>query len=153
MVEKPASVHASCVLVGARALLIRGPSGSGKSRLALEMIQAAANSGRLRFARLVADDRVYLAQAGGRLLARPAEPLAGLIEVRGVGLLRLPYEPSAVVGLIVDLGATDASRLCDPELREVAVDGILLPRLPVALGAEALPGILGLLNSPQESWL
>src|ERR1700691_4997428 len=98
----PATVHASAVLVGARAVLIRGPSGSGKSRLALELIESA-RSGSLLFARLVGDDRVYLQAAGGRLLVRPADALAGLIEVRGVGILRLPHEPSAVVGLVVDL--------------------------------------------------
>jgi HPr kinase/phosphorylase len=149
--EHSASVHASCVLVGARAVLIRGPSGSGKSQLALDLIQAAA-SGSLRFARLVGDDRVHLAPAGGRLLARPAEALAGLIEVRGVGLLRLPYEPCAVVGLVVDLAATDGSRLPDREQRAV-IDGISLPRLPVASGANAMPGVLALLNSPAECWV
>jgi HPr kinase/phosphorylase len=152
MAERSASVHASCVLVGARAVLIRGPSASGKSQLALELIQAAASGG-LRFARLVADDRVHLAAAGGRLLARPAKPLAGLIEVRGVGLLRLPYEPCAVVGLVVDLAATDGARLPDREKREVVIDGITLPRLPVAAGIDALPGVLALLNSPAECWV
>jgi len=152
MAERSASVHASCVLVGARAVLIRGPSASGKSQLALELIQAAA-SGSLRFARLVADDRVHLAPAGGRLLARPAEALAGLIEVRGVGLLRLPYEPCAVVGLVVDLAATDGSRLPGSEQREAAIDGIVLPRLPVASGTDALPAVLTLLNSPAECWV
>ena len=63
-------VHACAVLIGARALLIRGPAGSGKSRLALALIEAA-EAGRLRFARLVADDRVRLeavpwAAAGAR---------------------------------------------------------------------------------------
>lgn len=152
MAERSASVHASCVLVGARAVLIRGPSGCGKSQLALELIQAAG-SGNLRFARLVADDRARLAPAGGRLLARPAEALAGLIEVRGVGLLRLPYEPCAVVGLVIDLAATDSSRLPDSGHREVVIDGIPLPRLPVASGADALPGVLALLNSPTECWV
>jgi len=150
--RRSATVHASCVLVGARAVLIRGPSGSGKSRLALELVQAAA-SGNLRFARLVADDRVHLAAAGGHLLARPAEKLAGLIEIRGVGLLRLPYEPRALVGIVVDLGAENASRLPNPAQRQVAIDGILLPRLAVAAGLAALPGLMALLNSPKEFWL
>ena len=97
-----ATVHASAVLVGARAVLIRGPSGAGKSRLALDLIEAG-RAGRLRFARLVGDDRVHLESAGGRLLVRPAAALAGLIEVRGVGILRLDHEPCAVVGLVVDL--------------------------------------------------
>ncbi len=89
MPPQSTTVHASAVLVGARAVLIRGPSGSGKSRLALELIEAG-RAGALRLVRLVSDDRVHLQAAGGRLLARPAETLAGLIEVRGAGHLRLP---------------------------------------------------------------
>lgn len=65
-----ATVHASAVLVGSRAVLIRGPSAAGKSQLALELLEAA-RTGVLRFARLVADDRVYLEAVSGRLLARP----------------------------------------------------------------------------------
>src|SRR6266545_8207351 len=76
----PASMHACAVLVGARAILIRGPAGSGKSRLALALIEVAG-SGHLRFARLVADDRVQLDACHGRLLARAPQTLAGLIEV------------------------------------------------------------------------
>jgi HPr kinase/phosphorylase len=144
--------HASSVLVGARAVLIRGPSGSGKSRLALELIEAARTA-RLRFARLVADDRVHLEVAGGRLLARPAAPLAGLIEVRGVGLLHLAHEPSAVVGLVVDLASPDADRLPQTDQRRVDIDGILIPRLAVAPHAAALLNVLALLNSPRESWV
>jgi HPr kinase/phosphorylase len=152
MTAPSATVHASAVLVGARAVLIRGPSASGKSRLALDLIEAA-RAGSLRFARLVADDRVYLETAGGRLLARPAEALAGLIEVRGVGLLRLDHEPNAVVGFIVDLAAADAGRLPEPNQRKTEIGGISLPRLAVAPGAAPLAGVLALLNSPQESWV
>jgi HPr kinase/phosphorylase len=148
----PSTVHASAVLVGARAVLIRGPSGSGKSRLALGLIEAG-HAGRLRFARLVADDRVHLEAAGGRLLARPAATLAGLIEVRGAGLLRVPHEASAVVGFVVDLAATDASRLPDPARRKTEIEGISLPRLAVAAEAAALPALLAVLNSSAESWV
>jgi serine kinase of HPr protein (carbohydrate metabolism regulator) len=147
----PATVHASAVLVGARAALIRGPSGAGKSWLALELI-ASARTGLLPFACLVGDDRVHLAAAGGRLLARPAEALAGLIEVRGAGPLRLAYEPSAVVGFVVDLAAADASRLPDDAERQAEIEGVWLPRLAVAAGAAALPGVLALINSARESW-
>ncbi len=148
----PSTVHASAVLVGARAVLIRGPSGSGKSRLALELIEAG-RAGRLRFARLVADDRVHLESAGGRLLARPAETLAGLIEVRGAGLLRVLHEASAVVGLVVDLAAAAPSRLPDPAQRKTEIEGISLPRLAVAADAAALPTLLVVLNSSVESWV
>ena len=71
------TIHASAVLVGRHALLIRGPSGSGKSRLALGLIQAA-EQGLLRFARLVADDRCHLEAVNFRLLFRPSEVLAGM---------------------------------------------------------------------------
>jgi HPr kinase/phosphorylase len=140
------TVHASAVLVGARALLIRGPSGAGKSRLALELIDAA-RCGRPRFARLVGDDRVHLEAVHGRLLVRPAPALAGLIELRGVGILRRDYEPCAVVGMVVDLGAADAQRL--PDRPTIALDGIEIPRLAVASDAAALPAVLALLASSE----
>jgi serine kinase of HPr protein (carbohydrate metabolism regulator) len=145
-----ATIHASAVLVGARAVLIRGPSEAGKSRLAFELIEAA-RVGLVRFARLVGDDRVHVEAAGGRLLVRPAPTLAGLIEVRGVGILRLPFEPCAVVGLVVDLAAADAERLPAAEKRMTAVAGINLPRLAVAPGAAALPGLLALITSSSDS--
>jgi HPr kinase/phosphorylase len=138
------TVHASAVLVGARAVLIRGPSGAGKSRLALELIEAA-RTGALRFARLVGDDRVYLEAAGGRLLVRPAKELAGLIELRGVGILRRDYEACAVLGLLVDLAAADAERL--PKTSEIAIAGIRIARLAVAPGDAALPRVLAIVTS------
>lgn len=146
------TVHASAVLVGARAVLIRGPSGTGKSRLAFDLIEAG-RAGALRFARLVADDRVYLEAVAGRLLARPAERLAGLIEVRGVGLLRLEHEASAVIGLVVDLAAADATRLPEAAQRKTQIEGIALPRLAVAADMAALPAVLAVINSPAESWI
>jgi HPr kinase/phosphorylase len=140
-----ATIHASAVLVGARAVLIRGPSGSGKSRLAFELIQAASN-GPLRFARLVGDDRVHVEAAHGRLVVRPAAALAGLIEVRGVGIRKLPYEPCALVGLVVDLGA-EAERLPQADQQRTELEGIGLARLAVAAGEPALPAVLSLLTS------
>ncbi len=135
-----ASVHASAVLVGPRAVLIRGRSGSGKSRLALALLQAG-HDGRLPFARLVADDRTRLEAAHGRLLARPAPELAGLLEVRGAGIRQVPHEPLAVVFLVVDI-VDEPPRLPDAADLSVTIDGILLPRLAVASGADALPLVL-----------
>jgi HPr kinase/phosphorylase len=138
-----ATIHASAVLVGARAILIRGPSGAGKSRLALELIEAPRR-GRLRFARLVGDDRVHVEAAGGRLLVRPAPALTGLIELRGLSILRRDYEACAVAGLVVDLDAEDAERL--PGRREAVIEGVALPRLPVAQGVPALPAVVALIG-------
>jgi serine kinase of HPr protein (carbohydrate metabolism regulator) len=142
----PPTVHASAVLVGARAILVRGPAGSGKSRLAFDLINAAA-SGVLPFARLVADDRVHLEACNGRLLARPPAVLAGLIEVYGVGIRRVPHEPVAVVGLVVDLAVSGAERLPAMADRETAIAGISLPRLAVAPGADPLPQVLAYFRS------
>jgi len=140
-----ATIHASAVLAGARAVLIRGPSGAGKSRLALELIEVG-HRGDIPFARLVGDDRVHLEAAGGRLLVRPAPELAGLIELRGLGILRRDHESCAVVGLVVDLDAEDAQRL--PERRETMIEGIKLPRLPVARGVGPLAGVLAMIALP-----
>ncbi len=146
-----ATIHASAVLVGARAVLIRGPSGSGKSRLALELIEAA-RYGALPFARLVADDRVGLEAANGRLLVRPAPPLSGLIELRGIGILRLAHEPCAAIGLVVDLAAADAERLPQAENRTVEIFGIILPRLAVASDSTGvLSSLLALRTSSGEA--
>jgi len=120
------TIHATAVLVGARALLIRGAAGSGKSSLALRLLQAA------EFARLVGDDRLHVEAVRGVLLARPPAPLAGLIEVRGVGLRRVPFEPMAAVGWVVDLAVADAARLPLPSTLTTVLSGIRLPRLAVA---------------------
>jgi HPr kinase/phosphorylase len=139
-----ATVHASAVLADAHAVLIRGTAGAGKSQLALALI-AAGQTGLLRFARLVGDDRVHLEPHHGRLLVRPAAALAGLIEVRGLGIRRLDHEPVARVGLVVDLAAGDAERL--PAGSETLVCGVRLPRLAVAAGAAPLAAVLAALNS------
>jgi HPr kinase/phosphorylase len=139
-----ATVHASAVLIGARAVLIRGPSGAGKSRLAWEVIEAGRRAA-AGFARLVGDDRVHLQAAAGRLLVRPADTLAGLIELRGVGIARLDHEPCAVVALVVDLAAADAERL--PVHREAVIEGVTLPRLAVAPGVAPLPLVLAVVTS------
>jgi len=140
------TIHASAVLVGAKAVLIRGPAGSGKSRLAFELIEAA-RQGTLAFARLVGDDRVHIEAHHGHLLVRPAPALAGLLEVRGLGIRRVPHEPVATVGLLVDLAAADAARLPDPDALESELAGVTLPRLPIDSEQALLPLVLGFLTT------
>ena len=146
MAAEAPTVHASAVLASARAVLIRGPAGAGKSQLALALLHAA-DTGLIRFARLVGDDRLHLEACHGRLLVRPAASLAGLIEVRGLGIRWLAFEPVAVVGLAIDLGADDAERLPDAAGREAEICGISLPRLAVASGIDPLPAVLALLGT------
>ena len=135
-VTQSPTIHATAVLVGAKAMLIRGEPGSGKSRLALRLIEAAGRE--LPFARLVGDDRVYLENRAGRLLVRPPQELAGLLEIRGIGIVRVPFEPAAVVGLVVDLGQPP-DRMPAAESLKAVLEGVSLPRLAVPPGPDPLP--------------
>jgi HPr kinase/phosphorylase len=144
------SVHASAVRVGDRAVLIRGPSGSGKSRLAFNLI-LAGRAGQLPPAVLVGDDRVHLDTVGGQLWVRPAPELAGLIEVRGLGIRRCDFANEAVVGLVADLAAGDAERLPPPEAMSIRLNGVLLPRIPIGTGYDPLPLIAAALTTTDGS--
>jgi HPr kinase/phosphorylase len=144
------TVHASAVLVGDRAVLIRGPSGSGKSRLAFDLI-LAGRSGQIPPAILVGDDRVHLDTSGGNLMVRPAVELAGLIEIRGLGIRRIDHASEAVVGLVVDLVAPDAERLPPPEAQSTRLSGVLIPRIGVGAGFSPLPLIAATLTTTAGS--
>lgn len=144
------TMHASCVLVGRSAILIRGPSGSGKSRLALDLIGAGGTGG-VPPTRLVADDRVRVFAANGRLLAAAHESLLGKIEVRGLGIREIACEPLALVGLVVELAATDAGRMPNVDSQSTEISGVKLSRLPVAAGEAALPPILAAIHTVTEA--
>jgi HPr kinase/phosphorylase len=145
-----ASIHASAVMVGQRAVLIRGPSGSGKSRLAFDLI-LSGRAGQLPPAILVGDDRVHLATVGGELLVRPAPALAGLIEIRGLGIRRCDHVEQAIVGLIVDLAAADAARLPAPDALYIRIDGVMIPRIPVAGNFSPLSIVMAALTTTESS--
>jgi len=123
-------IHASAVKVGEQAILIRGPSGAGKSRLAFELI-LAGRSGQLPPAILVGDDRVHLDTRGGEVWVRPVEQLAGLIEIRGLGIRSCDFASEARVGFVVDLMAEDAERLPPAGALRATINGIFLPRIPI----------------------
>ena len=145
-----ASVHASAVLVGNRAVLIRGPSGAGKSRLSFDLI-LAGRAGQIAPAVLIGDDRVRLQASQGQLVVRPAQQLAGLIEIRGLGIRRCEYAAEAIVGLVVDLAAGDAERLPPPEALQTRISGIEIPRIPVGIGHAALPLVIAALTMTASS--
>lgn len=101
--------HATCVAVGNHGVLLTGAPGSGKSDVALRLIETGAE--------LVADDQVELHRAGAALVATVPVPIAGMIEVRHVGLVRMPYRASIQISLYVTLvPATEKiTRLPDSE--------------------------------------
>jgi HPr kinase/phosphorylase len=116
-------VHATAVAVEGGAVLLRGPSGAGKSDLALRLIDAGW--------RLVADDQVELRRVGGQVFAEAPPPLAGLIEIRGLGIARVDALSQAPLVLIADLvGAGAVERL--PEPRHETVLGVALPLFALA---------------------
>jgi HPr kinase/phosphorylase len=109
------TLHASCVCHQGRGLLIFGPSGAGKSTLAMQMIALGAQ--------LVADDRCTVFAEGGHLVAQAPDTIAGLIEARGMGILRLPYTDRTTIVAAVDLEAapdTPPTRLPPPRSTRVA---------------------------------
>lgn len=113
-------LHATCVAVEGRGVLIQGPPASGKSDLALRLIDGGA--------RLVADDRCDVTLKGGRLVAAPPPALAGLIEVRGLGIVRVAHLPEVKLALVVELTAADAvERLPEPAVFEAL--GVSVPLL------------------------
>ena len=150
MTQGGASVHASAVRVGNRAVLIRGASGAGKSRLAFDLI-LAGRAGQIAAAVLVGDDRVHLTASEGRLMVRPARELAGLIEIRGLGIRRCDFVDEAVVDLVVDLAAADAERLPPPEALQTQISGIKIPRIPVGIGFDAFPLVVAALTMTASS--
>lgn len=142
------SIHASAVLVGDRAILIRGRSGTGKSRLAFDLI-LAGRSGQIAKTVLIGDDRVEVAATPQGLVVSPAEPLAGLIEIRGLGVRRCDFAAQALVGLVVDLAAPDAERLPQPAALRTTIGGIELARLPIAADFDALPVVVAALTTAE----
>jgi len=112
--QDPLILHASCVAVQDRGVLILGPSGSGKSSLALQLMAMGAA--------LVADDRCEITVETGMAIARCPQAIIGLIEARGVGILRADTLPQARLSLVVDLGQIETHRL--PPRRHVSVAGV-----------------------------
>ena len=143
------SVHASAVKVGPQAVLIRGPSGSGKSRLAFDLI-IAGRASVVESAVLVGDDRVHLATLGHEIVVRPAPLLAGLIEIRGLGIRRCDFVEHATVGLVVDLDANDAERLPPPESLKTTIFGVEIPRIPVSRDHSPLPLVVAALTTTKS---
>jgi len=123
-------VHGTCVALGRRGALLRGKPGSGKSDLALRFL-ALPGDGELQPA-LVADDQVWVEAKGG-LLASPPNIIAGKIEVRGLGIVEMPFLAQAALVLVCDLvNDKDVPRMT-PEPRErTEIAGLPVPMLKLA---------------------
>ncbi len=114
-----APVHASAVAVDGAAVLICGNAGTGKSTLALSMISLGAQ--------LIADDRTLLTQQEDGLWLGCPDPISGLIEARGIGILRSPSIPTARLAAVVDLDQAETERI--PAPRHLSLLGHSVPLL------------------------
>jgi serine kinase of HPr protein (carbohydrate metabolism regulator) len=130
------SLHATAVIHGESGVLILGPSGSGKSALALALMARASSAG--AFSALIGDDRIYVRQAQGRLVASGAANMAGIIERRMAGLIAVQHEPAAIVRLAVELceGGGQWPRMPDDHAG-VTVGEVRLSRLALDSGLSA----------------
>jgi serine kinase of HPr protein (carbohydrate metabolism regulator) len=121
------NIHAGCVLVGEAGVLIRGPSGSGKSSFACQIITHAQALG--IFSRIVSDDRTLVEAYSGRVVARPVPAITGYMELRGIGIVAVAHEPAAVVRLVVDLSVEEPQRHPDSAELFARVAGANIPRI------------------------
>ncbi|MHA6687073.1 HPr kinase/phosphorylase [Mesorhizobium sp. A556] len=139
------NIHGTAILIGDRGVLITGPSGSGKSSLALALIDHFSLRG--QFAVLVGDDQLFVAGHAGRLVCRVPPAIAGLVEVRGLGPKPVLYEAAAAVDLVIRLvPAGEMQRM--PDEASLAIEGCSLPALSLAQRnvAAALPAIVARLE-------
>ena len=122
------SLHATAIIHGESGVLILGPSGSGKSALALALMARASAAG--AFASLIGDDRIFVRKAEGRLIASGAANMAGIIERRMAGLIAVPHEPATIVSLAVELCERGRQwpRMPD-EPNTLTIGEVTLPRL------------------------
>lgn len=123
------NLHGTAVILGDRGLFIQGRSGTGKTELALELLERTRFNG--KFARLVSDDQVFTSSAGGKLLMTSPETIAGVIEVRGLGLCSIAAQGKAVIDLVVTLvDPKQAERM--PESSFATLHSVRLPELKLA---------------------
>jgi HPr kinase/phosphorylase len=135
-----ATIHASCVDFGGCGLLIRGVSGAGKSRLAHMLITRARFYGVT--AQLVGDDRIAIERRGDDLFASAPATIAGLLEVRGLGLVRYPFLPQKKLDLILDLRSEEnIPRMPAPDDLQAEIEGVTLP-LCIAASPESSLDVL-----------
>ena len=134
-------VHGTCLVIGGCGVLILGPSGSGKSDLALRLIDhpGRGTGAEAMTARLVADDQVVLTRRGDRLFAAPPAPLAGLIEVRGIGIVPADHASEAEVGLAVRLADADAIERLPEDNNSLLLLGVALPEIAIDAAAASAP--------------
>jgi HPr kinase/phosphorylase len=130
-------MHATCVAVLGRGVLILGPSGTGKSALGLELMTFGAV--------LVADDRTKLTRHGPDVIATCPPLIAGKIEARGIGILAAASQDSAAIRLVVDLGQTETHRL--PPKRQVDLLGVPIDLVFGSTSRHFLHGLLQLLRT------
>ncbi|WP_352769611.1 HPr kinase/phosphorylase [Mesorhizobium sp. M0768] len=142
---QPENIHGTAILMGDRGILITGPSGLGKTTLALALIDHCSQ--RELFSRLIGDDQLYAADCDGRLVCRAPVSIAGLVEVPGFGPKPIRFEPSCVIDLIIRLVPAGKMARFQEDCCELVV-GVPVPRIDLAGRnvAAALPAVMSRLS-------
>ncbi|MHA6299880.1 HPr kinase/phosphorylase [Devosia sp. CAU 1758] len=126
--NKPVNVHGTGLVLGEIGVLLRGPSGAGKSTLSLALLDRWESKG--QEALLVADDRVDLVDEGGAIFMVAPPQVAGLIELRGRGIVSRPHRQRARLHLVIDL-VPDLARMVEEEELQTEIFGCPLSRAPI----------------------
>jgi HPr kinase/phosphorylase len=129
-------LRGTCIAVDGFGVLLRGPSGCGKSDLALRLIEGGA--------RLVADDYTDVAEAGGRLFAGPPPELRGMLEVRGIGIVRLQSAASAPLIASIDLMTSNSIERM-PACENITILGVSIPNFRLAASEASCTAKVGLI--------
>ena len=122
------NIHATGLVLGGQGVILRGPSGGGKSLLALELMDEWEARG--RDAKLISDDRIEIENVGGKIVMHAPKSIEGLIELRGRGIVQRPFLASAPLDLVVDMVDT-LERMIEEDQLTTKLLGVTVARAPI----------------------
>jgi serine kinase of HPr protein (carbohydrate metabolism regulator) len=122
------NIHATGLVLGGQGVILRGPSGGGKSLLALELMDEWEARG--RDAKLISDDRIEIENVGGKIVMHAPKSIEGLIELRGRGIVQRPFVASAPLDLVVDMVDT-LERMIEEDQMTTQLLGVTVARAPI----------------------
>lgn len=144
MTEGAPNIHATAIAVGNKGLLFVGPSGIGKSAMAFTCLSIARRAG--AFAALVADDQVFLHRSDEKVIATCPTSIAGMMEIRGSGIVRMEHVPSMSIDLAIRVVSLADTERLPPESEDLNLEQIgLLPMVRIASGTPDPLAVIGAL--------